>query len=341
VEDLASWTQVEVDLSAFAGQSVLIRWRFGSDSSIGDLGWNIDDVQISVPMPLLPPPTITEVVPNHGSGFQPVPVQILGAGFVETPAVQLGETWLLSVTLVSSTTLDAVVPAGMLTGTYTLTLYNGDCQVGTLEYAFSVGAHLPPETVDDIVAVNEDTISSMDVLANDHDPEGAPLSLVGVGAPTHGDIVISGTLLVYTPNLDYYGTDWFTYTASDGELRGSANVSVTVQPINDSPVMEAGDIWIDPTEPYASQAFTLTGTLADVDTEDSHRVIIEWMPGVSETIDLGVGVLEFSIQHTYPVAGTYTVTVTVSDLTGGEASVTFEITVVQDLYYISLPLIKK
>jgi hypothetical protein len=36
----------EVDLSAFAGQSVLIRFRLATDTSVGDVGWDVDDVRI-------------------------------------------------------------------------------------------------------------------------------------------------------------------------------------------------------------------------------------------------------------------------------------------------------
>src|SRR5690606_15794712 len=33
-----------VDLSAYAGQSVQLRWRLGTDSSFGREGWYVDDV---------------------------------------------------------------------------------------------------------------------------------------------------------------------------------------------------------------------------------------------------------------------------------------------------------
>jgi hypothetical protein len=45
--DLASYTLVEVDLSAYAGQLVNVRWRMGTDSSVNDGDWKIDDISIS------------------------------------------------------------------------------------------------------------------------------------------------------------------------------------------------------------------------------------------------------------------------------------------------------
>ena len=52
----------------------------------------------------------------------------------------LGETWLISVTQVSPTVLNAVVPAGIPAGTYDLTLFNGDCQENVLPAAFTIEA---------------------------------------------------------------------------------------------------------------------------------------------------------------------------------------------------------
>ncbi len=49
--DNLAWEQVQVDLSDFAGQAARFRWRFGSDSSVSDVGWWLDDVSFSIPGP--------------------------------------------------------------------------------------------------------------------------------------------------------------------------------------------------------------------------------------------------------------------------------------------------
>ena len=135
-----------VDLSSFAGQEVMIRWRLGCDSSIGDTGWYIDDVQITAPLPSNPAPVLLGVTPDSGSTFENTPIVITGTNFITTPSVLLGETWLISVTQVSPTTLNAVVPAGIPGGTYDLTLYNGDCLTSILPDAFTVTAGDEPIT---------------------------------------------------------------------------------------------------------------------------------------------------------------------------------------------------
>ena len=137
--DLLTWKQVEVDLDSFAGQSVQIRWRIGCDDSMGDTGWFIDDVQITAPLPPGPAPAVLGVTPDIGFAGEDTAMQIEGTGFVDTPHVKLGDTWLVSVTQTSSTTLDVVVPGSLATGVYTLTIYNGgDCQEATLSEAFTI-----------------------------------------------------------------------------------------------------------------------------------------------------------------------------------------------------------
>jgi hypothetical protein len=42
----SGWTTARVDLTSYIGHTVVLRWRFGSDSSIEDRGWYIDDVTV-------------------------------------------------------------------------------------------------------------------------------------------------------------------------------------------------------------------------------------------------------------------------------------------------------
>ena len=42
----SGWQQVSFDVSAYAGETVMFRWHFGSDGSVLDFGWYIDDVSL-------------------------------------------------------------------------------------------------------------------------------------------------------------------------------------------------------------------------------------------------------------------------------------------------------
>ncbi|MFZ2487987.1 MAG: hypothetical protein WAZ19_07670, partial [Anaerolineae bacterium] len=42
----AAYSNVIADVSSYAGQTVQFRFRIGSDSSVGDTGWDVDDVMV-------------------------------------------------------------------------------------------------------------------------------------------------------------------------------------------------------------------------------------------------------------------------------------------------------
>jgi len=61
--------------------------------------------------------------------------------------------------------------------------------------------------------------------------------LTTVSNPTNGVIVkVDEKNYVYKPNLNYTGTDNFSYTVSDGELNNTYNIQIIVTPVNDAPV---------------------------------------------------------------------------------------------------------
>ena len=94
-----------------------------------------------------------------------------------------------------------------------------------------------PEAVDDEAVTPEDQAVTVDVLANDTDPEGDLLRVRSVTAAAHGAVrLVSGDRVTYTPEADFHGADSFTYVASDGRgLTDTASVEVTVLPVNDAP----------------------------------------------------------------------------------------------------------
>jgi VCBS repeat-containing protein len=98
-----------------------------------------------------------------------------------------------------------------------------------------------PVAAPDAVALDEDTSIEVNVLANDTDEDGDPLSAMVLTQPAHGTATrnASGTI-TYAPSHDYNGADSFTYKVTDG-VGGSAvgTVTVTVRPVNDPPVAEA------------------------------------------------------------------------------------------------------
>ncbi len=80
---------------------------------------------------------------------------------------------------------------------------------------------------------------TLNVLANDFLETGSTgtLALAAVTPPANGTTSIVGSTIQYTPNLNYFGPDTFTYTAIDGLGNSdTATVTVTVTSVNDPPV---------------------------------------------------------------------------------------------------------
>lgn len=97
----------------------------------------------------------------------------------------------------------------------------------------------PPIAANDARSTDEDQSVVIRPLDNDSDPQGDPLTLAGVGDPLHGTTAISGNTVVYTPELNFFGSDSFGYEISDGSLFGAATVSVSVASVNDAPTAVA------------------------------------------------------------------------------------------------------
>ena len=92
----------------------------------------------------------------------------------------------------------------------------------------------PPVANLQSVITAEDTAITITLTGSD--PEGDPLTFSIVATPTNG--VLSGVApnLTYTPNLNFNGSDSFTFKVDDGRLDSDvAMVSITVTAVNDTP----------------------------------------------------------------------------------------------------------
>ncbi len=101
-----------------------------------------------------------------------------------------------------------------------------------------------PRAHDDSLTTAEDTPLTFDPTANDHNPDldsnsFARLDLLA--GPRHGDLKHDPATgwLIYMPDSNYYGPDHFSYYICDDTIGGlcdTANVRISVSPVNDPPV---------------------------------------------------------------------------------------------------------
>ncbi len=152
-------------------------------------------------------------------------------------------------TLVSVTTPahgGAVIANGQITYTpttgytgadsFSYTVSDGRGGTASAKVWVTVGSQLTPNqlphAVSDTVSVAYGTATAIDVLANDSDPDGDPLTIwLESSKPQHGSIALVAGKVVYTPAAGYSGTDQFGYIIADGGGGSSiASVFVTVRP---------------------------------------------------------------------------------------------------------------
>ena len=161
-------------------------------------------------------------------------------------------------------------PPGTTLDTFTYTLTPGGSSATVSVTVTCVDD--PPAAVDDPATVDEDSgVNTINVLANDTDPDAGPKLINSVTQPTNGTVVITngGADLTYQPNANYCnnppGTtlDTFTYTLTPGS--STATVSVTVNCLNDAPViaLPGPTVAYDTVTPVILDA---TATVIDIDS---------------------------------------------------------------------------
>jgi predicted extracellular nuclease len=96
-----------------------------------------------------------------------------------------------------------------------------------------------PVAVEDAYTTDEDVVLTVlvadGVLANDTDIDGDTLTAVLVDDVSNGTLALADDgSFVYTPAENFFGTDSFTYKASDGTLESEiVTVTLTINPVND------------------------------------------------------------------------------------------------------------
>ncbi|HEX7314832.1 MAG TPA: Ig-like domain-containing protein [Pyrinomonadaceae bacterium] len=141
----------------------------------------------------------------------------------------------------------------------------------------------------DELSVTVDEGGSVAVTLTATDPEGAAVTFAVVTQPAYGTLSGTAPNLVYTPASDFYGSDSFAFTASDGANSATGHVYVTVNGVNDAPSVTNQSVETDEDTPLS---ITLTGT--DIDssslsfmafTSPLHGTLSGTMPNIVYTPD--------------------------------------------------------
>ncbi|MCA9217934.1 MAG: tandem-95 repeat protein [Planctomycetales bacterium] len=187
----------------------------------------------------------------------------------------------------------------------------------------------PPVAGDDSQQLNEDSSTSINLLFNDNDPDGAldRSSVVIVSGPTNGTVEVDANgVATYTPNPNYFGPDSFTYTVSDAEDATSnvATVSIDVLEINDTPVAH-NDVLR--TRRNVPTVIDLLANDTDIDGQvDGNSIIITFNPKSGGVQLNGDGTVTFTPLLGFIGTDTFRYIVRDNDgATSNEASVTINV----------------
>jgi uncharacterized protein YjiK len=147
-----------------------------------------------------------------------------------------------------------------------------------------------PAAGPDDVATAEDAAVTFNVFANDADPDGDTLTLVGFTAAGHGGLAYNGNgSFTYTPAVNFNGGDGFTYTVTDGRGRtATASVGITVTAVNDAPVLSVPG----PQTTQEDVAVTLTGiAVADADAAEGSGDVKVTLSAASGNLTIATAVV--------------------------------------------------
>ena len=93
-----------------------------------------------------------------------------------------------------------------------------------------------PTATDISVNSNEDEVVTYDLSSIVSDVEGDQLTYTVSSQPGDGTTAISGSVLTYTPNADYNGSDTSNWSVSDGIVTITKGFTAIVAAVNDAPI---------------------------------------------------------------------------------------------------------
>ena len=200
-----------------------------------------------------------------------------------------------------------------LAGYYDVVVSNSAGAVTSSSALLSVAgvvSPVAPVANPDLANIVFNSPTSIDVLLNDSDANGDPLTITAVTQGAHGTVVFIGSSVTYTPTLDYSGGDTFTYTISDGQGGESIGlVTVSIVP-NEAPKANTDTV---------VTGINLTKVISvlanDTDTNNDPLSIVAVTQGAKGSVTFTSSNVTYTPNSSY--IGVDSFTYTVSDGKGG------------------------
>jgi GH35 family endo-1,4-beta-xylanase/DNA/RNA endonuclease G (NUC1) len=174
----------------------------------------------------------------------------------------------------------------------------------------------------DTATTLEDTSITIDVLSNDTDLESSSLIVSAFSQASTGTVsAVTGGLL-YTPDLNFNGSDSFTYAASDGDGgSATATVSLTITAVNDAPIAN-----LDSVTTLEDSSILIDVLDNDRDVDSTDLVISSYTQPSNGSVSAVSGGLLYSPDLNFH--GEDRFTYRISDDGGGNATAVVSLTVI-------------
>jgi hypothetical protein len=221
-------------------------------------------------------------------------------------------------------------PNPAFTGLDSFSYFVSDGKGGTAANSVTVtvngpgGANQAPTAANDTATTTAGVAVTIDVLANDSDPDGDALAITIDGPPSHGVAVVNNGKVVYTPQTGFTGTDSFTYIISDGK-GGTATATVTVTVTGSDGPNRAPTAANDSATTPAGVAVTIDVLANDSDPDGDALSITTVTPPTNGTATVENGRVVYTPNTGFVGSDSFTYTIT--DGKGGSATATVTITI--------------
>ena len=169
----------------------------------------------------------------------------------------------------------------------------------------------------DSATTSEDTAVEINVLLNDSYLSSAPIS-VTAGNGSDGTTGVASNVITYEPDADFNGTDTFSYTITQGDKTSSAEVTVTINAVNDAPSINIAST----IQAAENQTAVTTVSVSDVD-EDELTLTLGGTDADSFNLS-DENVLTFKEAPDYETKSSYVITLSLTD---GTETVTKDVTI--------------
>ncbi len=188
----------------------------------------------------------------------------------------------------------------------------------------------PPTGVADSYSVDEDNTLSitatLGVLDNDTDPDSTSFTASLHTQAQHGTVTLdSDGSFDYTPDADYYGTDTFTYVASDGTNSSAATtVTITVNNLADPP-SAVDDSFTAPNDGTAQTFDVTSNDTFEPDPSETLTIKTVTQGTNGGTVTISSGEISYKAPAGFIGSDTFTYTIEDSDGLTDQATVTVSV----------------